>query len=320
VPDEGFEDARWACQKALRAVRGDIRKELEAIADFRDYTEMRITKAGRRGKPINRKEEGHLSHLAAQLIASADGGLAESKRGCGCGGGCGGRLAEASISKMNRKKKAMDKNPKPAKKVKVRPAPFVPLAKSGASVQTMLQGRQKLIKAVEADAEGIKYASVSIIDVKKLDQEDILNGNLGVYLELNAEPPSVYEDVSGEVEYEVSCGGSGEDNFDRTEEYDDDFANGSIQLGFIASLGKDGKPEYRMYDAQYRESDRFSDASYFDDIISSAKGKVLTAGDIDGIIDDAMPSEDTILDAFADDLSERNYGEEDCQGSGNYYY
>jgi hypothetical protein len=259
------------------------------------------------------------------LIASADGGLAESKRGCGCGGGCGGRLAEASISKMNRKKKAMEKNPKPVKKVKVRPAPFVPLAKSGASVQTMLQGRQKLIKAVEADAEGIKYASVSIIDVKKLDQEDILNGNLGVYLELNAEPPSVYEDVSGEVEIEVWCGGSGEDNFETSVDYEDDFANGSIQLGFIASLGKDGKPEYRMYDAQYRESDYFSDGFHFERIIKSVTGKVLTVADLDGLIDDELPSADSIFDAFSEYAQEsdrfQDRYQDDCASTrGNYRY
>jgi len=279
-------------------------------------------KAAAYEKAIGRKEEGHLSHLAAQLIASSDGGLAESKRGCGCGGGCGGRLAEASISKMNRKKKAMDKKPKPAKKVKARPAPLsIPLTKGGAALQTMLQGRQKLIKAVEADAEGIKYASVDVEDAKYLDENDILKGNIGVFMVLDASPPTVYEDVGGEVEYEVSCGGSGEDNFDRTEEYDGEFADGGIILRFFATFGKNGKVEYRLLDGEYNESSGgFSDSSYFEDCIRAATGNVLDAFDLDGIIDDAMPSEDTILDAFAEDLSERNYGEEDCQGSGNYYY
>jgi hypothetical protein len=184
----------------------------------------------------------------------------------------------------------------------------------------MLQGRQKLIKAVEADAEGIKYAEVDVEDAKYLDEGDILKGNIGVFLQLTASPPTVYEDVGGEVEYEVSCGGSGEDNFDRTEEYDSEFADGSITLRFFATFGKNGKVEYRLLDSEYSESSGFSDSSYFEDCISSATGKVLDAADLDGIIDDAMPSEDTILDAFADDLSERNYGEEDCQGSGNYYY
>jgi len=236
-----------------------------------------------------------------------------------------GVFTEASIAKMNRKKKAMDKKKKAVKKVKVRPAPFVPLAKSGASVQTMLQGRQKLIKAVEADAEGIKYASVSIIDVKKMDQEDILSGNLGVYLELNAEPPSAYEDVSGEVEIEVWCGGSGEDNFETSVDYEDDFANGSIQLGFIASLGKDGKPEYRMYDAQYRESDYFSDGFHFERIIKSVTGKVLTVADLDGLIDDELPSADSIFDAFSEYAQEsdrfQDRYQDDCASTrGNYRY
>ena len=319
APDEGFEDARWACQKALRAVRGDIRKELKAIADFRDYTEMRITNAGRgnRFRSGKRKEESQLSRLAAQLIASTDGGLAESKRGCGCGG----RLAEASISKMNRKKKAVAKKKKVLKKVKVRSAPVaVPLTKGGAGIQSLLKDRQKLIKAVEADADGIPYAVVEVDDLKNYDESDIRNGDIGVHLNLIAEPPTVYQEVGGEVEIEVSCGGSGEDNFDMTVEYDEDYADGSVMLYFTALLGKDGKPEYRLRYGEFSESSSFRDASYFEDIIAAAEGQVLDAFDLEGLINDRMPSESDILESFEQHLMYTDYGEEDCQGSGNYYY
>ena len=233
-----------------------------------------------------------------------------------------GVFVEASIAKMNRKaKKAGGKSAKPTKKIKARPAPLsVPLTKGGAALQTMLQGRQKLIKAVEADADDIKYASVDVQDLKYVDESDILKGNIGVILVLDASPPTVYEDVDGEVEYTVSCGGSGEDDFDRTEDYDSEFADGSITLRFFATLGKNGKPEYRLFDSEYSESSGFSDSSYFEDCIGAAKGKVLDAADLDGFIDEFMPSEDTILDAFADDLSERNYRSDDCEGDGEGEY
>jgi hypothetical protein len=85
VPDDSFAEARHECCKALRAGRGDIRKELRAIADFRDYAEMRIAIAGRAAVSdfdarmarfqANKREGNPGGHSTGMLIASGVGGF-----------------------------------------------------------------------------------------------------------------------------------------------------------------------------------------------------------------------------------------------------
>jgi hypothetical protein len=85
VPDDGFAEARYECQKALRAGRGDIRKELRAIADFRDYAEMRIASAGRSAVSdldarmaafkASKREGNPGGHSTGMVIAAGVGGF-----------------------------------------------------------------------------------------------------------------------------------------------------------------------------------------------------------------------------------------------------
>jgi len=85
VPDDAFAEARYECQKALRSGRGDIRKELRAISDFRDYAEMRIATAGRSAVSdfdarmaafqANKREGNPGGHSTGMVIAAGVGGF-----------------------------------------------------------------------------------------------------------------------------------------------------------------------------------------------------------------------------------------------------
>jgi hypothetical protein len=85
VPDDEFAKARYECQQAIRAGRGDLRKERRAIEDFRDYAEMRIARAGRSAVSdfdarmaafkASKREGNPGGHSTGMVIAAGVGGF-----------------------------------------------------------------------------------------------------------------------------------------------------------------------------------------------------------------------------------------------------
>ena len=85
VPDDEFAKARYECQQAIRAGRGDLRKERRAIDDFRDYAEMRIARAARSAVSdfearmaafkASKREDNPGGHSTGMVIAAGVGGF-----------------------------------------------------------------------------------------------------------------------------------------------------------------------------------------------------------------------------------------------------
>ena len=202
-----------------------------------------------------------------------------------------GVFVEASIAKMNRKGKKKMAKLKPSKMVK----PYASLSKQE-------KQRVEAIMAKDAKANRVEF--------------DKANMTL-VYEQV---PYDVYDQLPDEVEYTVSCGGSGEDDFDSSASLDD-YASGGVQLTFTPYLMGYDKVVYELYSTDSLGGGDYDD-SYYASIIGDQVEKAMQGGkpfDVDLIIDlvsEWGPDPDEVVKDF---IAERQEGEEgDCPSARSY--
>ena len=205
-----------------------------------------------------------------------------------------GVFTEASIAKMNRKgkKKKMAKL-KPSKSVK----PYASLSKQE-------KQRVEAIMAKDAKANRVEF-----------DKENMAL----IYEQV---PYDVYDDLPAEVEYTVSCGGSGEDDFDSSASLDD-YASGGVRLMFTPYLMGYDKVVYELYSVEPIGGGDYDDseATYK---IGEQVEKAMQGGkpfDVDLIIDlvrEYGPDTDAVVDSFAEMSAADEEG--NCEGDGEGEY
>lgn len=186
-----------------------------------------------------------------------------------------GVFVEASIAKMNRKGKKKMAKLKPSKMVK----PYASLSKQE-------KQRVEAIMAKDAKANRVKF-----------DKENMAL----IYKQV---PYNVYDYLPKEVEYTVSCGGSGEDDFESSAILDD-YASGGVQLTFTPYLMGYDKVVYELYSAENIGGGDYddSDAAYE---IGEQVEKAMQGGkpfDVDLIHDlvwEYGPDTDDVVDSFAE--------------------
>lgn len=197
-------------------------------------------------------------------------------------------LQEASVAKMNRNRKKKMAKLKPNKAAK----PYDSLSKQE-------KQRVEAIMAKDAKANGLVFDKANMT----LDYEQV--------------PYDVYEELPDEVEYTVSCGGSGEDDFDSSASLDD-YASGGVLLAFTPYLIGYDKVVYELAYSQsvgggdYDDSDSASDIG---DQVEKAMqgGKPFDKDLIDSLVRAYGPDTDAVVDAFIDER--RDDEERDCSGS-----
>lgn len=203
-----------------------------------------------------------------------------------------GVFVEASIAKMNRKGKKKMAKLKPSKAVK----PYASLSKQE-------KQRVEAIMAKDAKANRVKF--------------DKANMTL-VYEQV---PYDVYDDLPDEVDYTVSCGGSGEDDFDSSA-FLDDYASGGVQLTFTPYLMGYDKVVYELYSTDSPDTyGGYDDSDYAIEIGEQVEkamqgGKPLDVDLIADLVREYGPDTDAVVDAF---IADRQDGEEgDCPSARSY--
>jgi hypothetical protein len=197
-------------------------------------------------------------------------------------------LEEASVAKMNRKRKKMMAKLKPSK-----------LAKPYDALSKQEKQRVEAIMAKDAKANGVVF-----------DKQN-------VKLVYEQKPYKVYDELPVEVEYTVSCGGSGEDDFDSSAELDD-YASGGVELTFAPYLIGYDKVVYELYSYEATETGEYDDSDFAYSIGKQVEnemegGKPFNVSLIDDLVREYGPDTDAIVDAFIEARSDDEQG--DCPQS-----
>jgi hypothetical protein len=200
----------------------------------------------------------------------------------------GGVFTEASIAKMNRKGKKKMAKLKPSKSVK----PYASLSKQE-------KQRVEAIMAKEAKANGVKFDKANMT------------------LVYEQAPYDVYDELPDEVEYTVSCGGSGEDDFDSSA-FLDDYASGGVQLTFTPYLMGYDKVVYELYSVEPIDGGEWDDSDYAyaigEQVEAEMKGgKPFDVSLINALVRSEGPDIDVVVDAFRESRAEDEEG--DCPSS-----
>jgi hypothetical protein len=201
-----------------------------------------------------------------------------------------GVFTEASIAKMNRKGKK--------KMAKLRPSKMV---KPYASLSKQEKQRVEAIMAKDAKANDVKFDKANMT------------------LVYEQAPYDVYEGLPDEVEYTVSCGGSGEDDFDSSAILDD-YASGGVQLTFTPYLMGYDKVVYELYSTEAIGGGEWDDSDYAyaigEQVEAEMKGgKPFNVSLINALVRSEGPDIDVVVDAFRDSRAEDD--ERDCETSDN---
>lgn len=201
-----------------------------------------------------------------------------------------GVFTEASIAKMNRKGKKKMAKLRPSKSVK----PYESLSKQE-------KQRVEAIMAKDAKANGVKFDKANMT------------------LVYEQAPYDVYDGLPDEVEYTVSCGGSGEDDFDSSAEIGE-YVSGGVQLTFTPYLMGYDKVVYELYSVDAIGGGAYDDSDYAYAIGAQVEeemqgGKPFDVSLINALVTSEGPSVDNVVDAFIDWSAEDD--KRNCETSDN---